>query len=62
MSVLKVIDLPAQLLVGKMQHKSDYQSFKSLKNVKSVYVKNQSAAVSDGKISRTTVKVTFELE
>jgi hypothetical protein len=29
MSVLKVIELLAiQLLVGKMQHKSDYQSFK----------------------------------
>jgi hypothetical protein len=59
MSVLKLLNyLPAQLLVGKMQHKKDYQSFKSLKNVKSVYVKNQSAAVSDGKISeyRATVK------
>jgi flavin-binding protein dodecin len=47
-----------------MQHKSDYQSFQIVEERKVGHVKNQSAAVSDGKISeyRATVKVTFELE
>ena len=37
---------------------------KSLKNIRSVYIKDQSASVDAGKISefRVTLKVTFELE
>jgi flavin-binding protein dodecin len=62
MSVLKVIELLASSTIS--WEDATQKRFKSLKNVKSVYVKNQSAAVSDGKISeyRATVKVTFELE
>ena len=66
MSVLKVIELLARSTVSweDATQKAITKASKSLKNVKSVYVKNQSAAVSDGKISeyRATVKVTFELE
>ncbi|MFB0911516.1 MAG: flavin-binding protein dodecin [Flavobacterium sp.] len=66
MSVLKVIELLASSTVSweDATQKAITKASKSLKNVKSVYVKNQSAAVSDGKISeyRATVKVTFELE
>ena len=66
MSVLKVIELLASSTVSweDATQKAITKASKSLKNVKSIYVKNQSAAVSDGKISeyRATVKVTFELE
>jgi flavin-binding protein dodecin len=66
MSVLKVIELLASSTISweDATQKAITKASKSLKNVKSVYVKNQSAAVSDGKISeyRATVKVTFELE
>jgi flavin-binding protein dodecin len=65
MSVLKVIELLASSTISweDATQKAITKASKSLKNVKSVY-KNQSAAVSDGKISeyRATVKVTFELE
>jgi flavin-binding protein dodecin len=59
MSVLKVIELLASSTISwEDATQKRLPSFKSLKNVKSVYVKNQSAAVSDGKISeyRATVK------
>jgi flavin-binding protein dodecin len=66
MSVLKVIELLASSTISweDATQKAITKASKSLKNVKSVYVKNQSAAVSDGKISeyRAIVKVTFELE
>jgi flavin-binding protein dodecin len=66
MSVLKVIELLASSTISweDATQKAITKASTSLKNVKSVYVKNQSAAVSDGKISeyRATVKVTFELE
>jgi flavin-binding protein dodecin len=63
MSVLKVIELLASSTISweDATQKAITKASKSLKNVKSVYVKNQSAAVSDGKISeyRATVKVTL---
>ena len=66
MSVLEFIELLASSTISweDATQKAITKASKSLKNVKSVYVKNQSAAVTDGKISeyRTTVKVTFELE
>jgi flavin-binding protein dodecin len=61
MSVLKVIELLASSTISweDATQKAITKASKSLK--KSVYVKNQSAAVSDGKISeyRATVKVTL---
>jgi flavin-binding protein dodecin len=46
MSVLKVIELLASSTISwEDATQSDYQSFKSLKNVKSVYVKNQSRCI-----------------
>jgi flavin-binding protein dodecin len=57
MSVLKVIELLAS---STMLEDAANQSFQSLKNVTSVYVKNQSAAVSDGNIRMSYRKVTFE--
>jgi flavin-binding protein dodecin len=51
MSVLKVIELLPAQLNWDANTKKAIKASKSLKNVKSVYVKNQSAAVSDGKIS-----------
>jgi flavin-binding protein dodecin len=66
MSVLKVIELLASSTISweDATQKAITTASKSLKNIKSVYIKNQSAAVSEGKISeyRSTVKVTFELE
>jgi flavin-binding protein dodecin len=62
MSVLKVIELLASSTISwEDATQKRLPASKSLKNVKSVYVKNQSAAVSDGKISeyRATVKVTL---
>jgi flavin-binding protein dodecin len=55
MSVLKVIELLASSTISweDATQKAITKASKSLKNVKSVYVKNQSAAVSDGKISDT---------
>jgi flavin-binding protein dodecin len=57
MSVLKVIELLASSTISwEDATKAITKASKSLKNIKSVYIKNQSAAVSDGKISeyRTT--------
>jgi flavin-binding protein dodecin len=66
MSVLKVIELLASSTVSweDAAHKAIAKASKSVKNIKSVYIKDQSAAVTDGKISeyRATLKVTFELE
>ena len=40
------------------------QASKTLKNIRSIYIKEQSAAVENGKITeyRVTAKVTFEIE
>ncbi len=66
MSVLKVIELLSSSNSGweDAAQKAITKASKSVKNIRSVYVKDQSAAVSDGKISeyRVTLKVTFELE
>lgn len=66
MSVLKVIELLSSSNTGweDATQKAIAKASKSVKNIRSVYVKDQSAAVSEGKISeyRVTVKVTFELE
>ena len=66
MSVLKVIELLASSTISweDATQKAVTKASKSLKNIKAVYIKNQSAAVSEGKISeyRATIKVTFELE
>jgi flavin-binding protein dodecin len=66
MSVLKVIELLSSSNNGweDATQKAITKASKSVKNIRSVYVKDQSAAVSDGKISeyRVTLKVKFELE
>jgi flavin-binding protein dodecin len=66
MSVLKVIELLSSSNSGweDATQKAITKASKSVKNIRSVYVKDQSAAVSDGKISeyRVTLKVKFELE
>lgn len=66
MSVLKVIELLSNSNVSweDAAQKAITKASKSIKNIKSVYVKEQSAAIKDGKIAeyRATLKVTFELE
>lgn len=66
MSILKVIEVLANSEISweDATRKGVTQAAKSLKNIRSVYVKDQSAAVNDGKISeyRVTLKLTFELE
>jgi flavin-binding protein dodecin len=66
MSVLKVIELLSSSKSSweDAAQKAITKASKSVKNIRSVYVKDQSAAVSDGKISeyRVTLNVTFELE
>ena len=66
MSVLKVIELLASSTVSweDAAQKAIAKASKSVKNIRSVYMKDQSASISDGKISeyRATLKVTFELE
>jgi flavin-binding protein dodecin len=66
MSVLKVIELLSSSNNGweDATQKAITKASKSVKNIRSVYVKDQSAAVSEGKISeyRVTLKVQFELE
>lgn len=66
MSVLKVIELLSSSKVSweDAAQKAVTKASKSVKNIRSVYVKDQSAEVNDGKISeyRATLKVTFELE
>lgn len=66
MSVLKVIELLSSSNSSweDATQKAITKASKSVKNIRSVYIKDQSAAVSDGKIMeyRVTLKVTFELE
>lgn len=66
MSVLKVIELLASSKVSweDAAQNAIAKASKSVKNIRSVYIKDQSATISDGKISeyRATLKVTFELE
>lgn len=66
MSVLKVIELLSSSKNSweEATQKAITKASKSLKNIRSVYVKDHSASVDGGKISeyRVTLKVTFELE
>lgn len=65
MAVLKVIELLANSETGweDAAKKAVAQAAKSVDNIRSVYVKEQSATVSNGKIDnyRVNVKVTFEV-
>ena len=66
MSVLKVIEVLASSEKSweDATQKAVEQAAKSVKHIRSVYVKEQSAAVKDGKITeyRVNLKLTFELE
>lgn len=65
MAVLKVIELLANSETGweDAAKKAVAQAAKSVDNIRSVYIKEQSATVSNGKIDnyRVNVKVTFEV-
>ena len=65
MAVLKVIELLANSETGweDAAKKAVAQAAKSVDNIRSVYIKEQSATVSNGKIEnyRVNVKVTFEV-
>ncbi|RNL77874.1 dodecin domain-containing protein [Sinomicrobium pectinilyticum] len=66
MAVLKVIELLANSPESweDATQKAVKQASKTLKNIKSVYVQDQSAMVSGDKITdyRVNVKITFEVE
>lgn len=66
MAVLKVIEVLANSEKSweDATRKAVSQASKSLKNIRSVYVQEQSAAVKDGEVTefRVNVKVTFEIE
>jgi len=66
MAVLKVIEVlsSSEISWEDATQKAVDQAAKSLKNIRSVYVKEQSAQVEDGKVShyRVNLKLTFELE
>lgn len=65
MSVLKVIEILANSNSGweDAAQKAVAEASKSVKNIKSVYINEQSATVEDGKIKnyRVNVKITFEV-
>lgn len=65
MSVLKVIELLANSTESwdDAAQNAVAQAAKSVNNIRSVYVSEQSATVSDGKISeyRVNVRITFEV-
>jgi len=66
MAVLKVIELLANSDKSWEDAAKNAlaQAAKSVKNIRSIYVNEQSATVSDGKIDdyRVNVKITFEVE
>jgi flavin-binding protein dodecin len=66
MAVLKVIELLSSSPTSweDATQKAVQQASKTLKNIKSVYVQEQSATVKEGKVSefRVNLKITFELE
>lgn len=66
MSVLKVIEVLANSEKSweDATKKAVTQAAKSVKNIRSVYVKEQSASVVNGNITefRVNVKITFEIE
>ncbi len=66
MSVLKVIEILSNSETSweDATKKAVEKASKSVKNIRSVYVQEHSAAVKDGKVSefRVNLKITFELE
>lgn len=66
MSVLKVIEVLANSKVGweDAAQQAVKKATRTLKNIRSIYIQDQSASVEKGRITeyRITAKVTFELE
>ncbi len=66
MSVLKVIEVLANSDIGweDAAKNAVAHASKSVKNIRSVYIKEQSATVSSGKLDnyRVNVKITFEVD
>ncbi|CAZ96552.1 dodecin family protein [Zobellia galactanivorans] len=66
MAVLKVIEVLANSDKGweDAAKQAVEQASKSVKNIKSVYINEQSATVKDGKLDnyRVNVKITFEVK
>ncbi|MEP2056421.1 MULTISPECIES: dodecin family protein [Maribacter] len=66
MAVLKVIEILANSDNGweDAAKQAVAEASKSVKNIKSVYINEQSATVEDGKIKnyRVNVKITFEVK
>ncbi len=66
MSVLKVIEILSESEISweDAARKAIAKASKTVKNIKSAYVKDHSAAIVDGKITgfRVTLKLAFELE
>ena len=66
MAVLKVIEVLANSDKSweDATRKAVSQASKSLKNIRSVYVQEQSASVKDGEVTefRVNVKITFEID
>jgi flavin-binding protein dodecin len=66
MAILKVIEVLSSSEVSweDATRKAVAQAAKSLKNIRSVYIQDQSAAVKDGQVSefRVNLKITFEIE
>lgn len=66
MAVLKVIEVLSSSEVSweDATKKAVAQAAKSLKNIRSVYVQDQSAQVTDGQVTefRVNLKLTFEIE
>ena len=66
MSVLKVIELMGDSGKGweEAAQEAVEEAAKSIKNIRSVWIKDHAATVEDGKIKRyrVTCKITFEVE
>ncbi len=66
MAILKVIEVLANSEKSweDATKKAVAQASKSVKNIRSVYIQDQSAAVEDGKVTdfRVNVKITFEVK
>ena len=66
MRTLKVIELLCNSTVGweDAAKKGLEEASRTVKNIRSIYIKEQSATVENGKISeyRLTIKLTFEIE
>lgn len=66
MAILKVIEVLANSSTSweDATKKAVAQASKTVKNIKSVYVQEQSATIKDGKVDefRVNVKLTFEIK